>query len=246
MSETSNSSGTAIQICLQSMRFDRATTFTMKGFVIGLTQRNIDGDGQLYVSNAPFQVRRDGKAKTKDDEVYTWQGDGEVVFSTALDEDLDRIGLELYFVRDNRGIREIGGILQELLADEGELGQELAKVLESAASSAGGAAGQIIHLVRPAVRFVGKLLANKKDKVKIRADGSMLTSTLRGQLAADTSDRRCLSIPWGVRTSPDGKYCADADKGYFMTRWAFVESESPEAQVVVPQLPKDLRARLSA
>lgn len=84
----------ALQISLKALHFDRHTDYSMYGYVIGLAQRNIDGPGQLYLTQGSFKVRRDGRAGTKTDRVYRWDGDGELVFSTKLDG-LERVALDL-------------------------------------------------------------------------------------------------------------------------------------------------------
>ena len=234
----------AIQVSLKSMHFDRFTTHRMRGYVICLAQRNIDGAGQLYVSSASFPVRRDGKSKTKDDEVATWQGDGEVVFSTALDG-LERVGLDLFFVRDNRNIRDFGTVLEDALDEDDTTNGDLAKALVDAARAVSGASGQVIDLVQPAARFVGRLLARKRDRVKIRADGSLRLTTLLTEFEDDPDGDNDVEIPWGVRLRADGSKTRDADKGYFVTQWSLVETADPHASVIVPKLPKSLLARLS-
>jgi hypothetical protein len=234
----------AIQVSLKSMHFDRFTTHTMRGYVVCLAQRNIDGEGQLYASQTSFRVRRDGQAKTKEDEVYCWQGDGEMVFSTALDG-LECIGLEAYFIRDNRNIRDFGTVLADALDEDGDTGRALAAVLSAAATAAGGPAAPVIALAQPAARFVGKLLAKKKDKVKIRADGSLRVTTLMHEFAVDPDADNDIDVPWGVRKRADGAIQPDADRGYFLTQWSLVETANPDAQVVTPTLPDALVAKFN-
>jgi hypothetical protein len=220
----------ALQIALRSIHFDRVTTRMMFGYVIGLAQRNIDGDGQLYVSQGSFKVRRDGRVRTKDDEVYTWDGDGELVFSTKL-EGLERVGLDLYFVRDRRRLREFGGILRQAFGKDEGVGTKLADVLTSAIAAANPVSGAIVALTPQIARFVGKLLEKSKDKVKIRAEGSLKISTLMRDLEGRDEDDDDSTHRWGV---------SRADKGYFETEWDLVTMANPEGRVIQPELPADL------
>lgn len=224
----------ALQISLRSIHFDRFTDHMMFGYVIGLAQRNIDGGGQLYVSQGSFKVRRDGRVRTKDDEVYRWDGDGELIFSTKL-EGLERVGLDLYFVRDRRRLREFGGILRQAFSRDEGVGTKLADVLAASIEGANPISGAILALTPAVARFVGKLLEKKKDKVKIRAEGSLKISTLLRDLEDRDKDDDDSTHKWGV---------SRADKGYFETEWDLVTMADPERKVIQPELPPDLLARL--
>lgn len=234
----------AIQISLKSILFDRFTVATMRGYVVCLSQRNIDGEGQLFASRTSFRVRRDHKAKTKVDEVYTWQGDGQVVFSTPI-AGLERIDFDAYFIRDNQNIRDFGNVLDDALDAGGATGKAVAAAL-SAAATAAPVAAPIIGLAQPVAQYVGKLLAKKRDKVKIRADGSLRMTTLNNDFDQDPDADDDLDVPWGVRRLADGREVKDADRGFFKTQWSRVQMENPLAQVVKPQLPAELIAKLSS
>jgi hypothetical protein len=168
--------------------------------------------------------------RTKDDEVYRWDGDGELIFSTKLDG-LERVGLDLYFVRDRKRLREFGGILRQAFGKDEGVGTKLADVLTSAISAANPVSGAIVALTPQVARFVGKLLEKSKDKVKIRAEGSLKISTLKRDLENRDEDDDDSTHKWGV---------SRADKGYFETEWDLVTMANPESRVIQPELPADL------
>lgn len=220
----------ALQIYLRSIHFDRPTTHTMNGYVMGLSQRNINGKGQLYISHGSFRVRRDNRLKTRDDEVYCWDGDGELIFSTKR-EGLELVRLELYFIRDLRRLRKFGDILNDMFGKDKD-GSKIAKTISKAIVGADPIAGAIVLLTPKIVSVVGKILNACEDKVKIRAEGTLKFSTILADL--DKDDESSLR-KWGR---------SHADKGYFETKWDLVTMADPEAQVIRPSFTNDLQAEI--
>lgn len=222
----------ALQISLKELYLDRHTDYSMYGYVVGLAQRNIDGPGQLYVTQGSFKIRRDGRAATKTDRVYRWDGDGELIFSTKT-EGLERVGLDLYFVRDRRRMRDFGNVLREAF-EQDAIGSEVAKSVVRAIAKTNPSSSAIVALGPKVARFIGSLLAKKRDGVKVRAEGSLkLESIVADDEEAgddDVSERL-----WGR---------SRADKGYFVTEWDLVTMEDPERHVVPAKLPDDLVKRL--
>lgn len=222
----------ALQISLSSIHFDRHTDFSMFGYVVGLAQRNIDGPGQLYLSPGSFRVRRDGKAATKTDAVHVWDGDGEIIFSTPT-QGLERVSLDLYFVRDRARIRDFGHVLRELFAAD-EVGADLAKLLSSAIAKSNPATGAVVELLPKAARFVGRMLESQRDRVKIRAEGSLKMSTiLEDNTTGGDADNTRL---WGR---------SRADRGFFTTEWNLVTTDDPQRRVIPAELPEQLMTRFS-
>lgn len=228
MSESSNFN--ALQVSIRAMHFDRPTTPFMFGYVIGIAQRNVDGPGQLFVSQGSFKVRRDGNAVTKDDEVKRWEGDGEIVFSTPLDG-LDQIGLDLYFVRDNRRVRGFGDVLADAFGGDNATVNRAIQIIAGALPAAG-AGGALVALAPGVLKGFGGLLRRTPNRMKIRAEGSLRVSTL-DQRYADPDFSGL--IKWGLDHS---------DKGYFVTDWDYVTMANPEAVVRHPQIPEELASKI--
>lgn len=225
-----NDSFNALQITIRAMHFDRPTTLSMFGYVIGISQRNADGPGQLYLSQGSFKVKRDGNAASKDDTVKRWEGDGELVFSTKLDG-LDQVGLDLYFVRDNRRVRGFGGILEDAFGGGNATVNSAVKLI-SAALPAAGVPGAVVALAPGVLRGLGRILRKTPNRMKVRAEGTLRVSTLRQRFEDPEFDGE---LKWGIDHS---------DKGYFVTDWELVTMANPEVVVVHPQIPKALTDKI--
>lgn len=223
----------ALQIALKSIHFDRPTDHRMSGYVVGLAQRNIDGPGQLYVSQGSFKVRRDGDARTRDDEVFRWDGNGELIFSTKL-AGLEQVQLNLWFVRDRRRLREAGEVLKDMFGDADGLGSQLADVLGNAIGSTNPATGAIVALLPKVAKFIGGLLERTPDGVKIFSEGSVRMNQFFRDLDAEDL-REETEILWGQNL---------ADKGYFVTSWDLVTMSNPERVLTHPELPEPLKHRM--
>jgi hypothetical protein len=221
----------ALQVTIRALHFDRPTTVSMFGYVIGIAQRNADGAGQLYLSQGSFKVRRDGNAATRDDRVKRWEGDGELVFSTKLDG-LDQVGLDLYFVRDNRRVRGFGKVLEEALGGDNQTVNTAIEII-SGALPAAGVGGALVALAPGVLRGFGKLLRRAPNRMKVRAEGTLRLSTLRQRAEDPEFDGE---LKWGVDHS---------DKGYFVTDWDLVTMANPDVVVVHPQIPSELTERIA-
>ena len=224
----------ALQIYLNSIHFDRVTDRSMYGYVVGLIQANVNGPGQLYVSPGAFKVRRDNKPSTKDEKVFEWDGNGELIFSTAL-KGLDQVQMRLWFVRDRRRTRDAGAVLKDLF-DDGDskdaIGSKLATVLTTAIEGSNPTAAVILALVPGVAHYIGKRLEKVKNGVKIFGSGAeYLAPLLRGDDDGDDDDRDVSAKIWGGNK---------ADKGYFKTSWELVTMHKPESPLIQPKLPDDL------
>lgn len=218
-----------LQIFARSVHFDRLTTSSMWGYVIASIQTGKDERGQLYVSPASFPVRRDGRVRTRDDEVYAWDGDGVLLCSCPL-AGLERVALQLWFIRDNRRLRELGAVLRDALDDE--RGARLSQTLTTAIGGTSPVAGAIFDIGSGVARFVAGLLHARRDGIKIWARGSLPITALG---AAPGGGEAQLDRRWGA---------ARSDRGYFETRWALRRRADPMAPVFRPTLPQALRERL--
>lgn len=220
----------AVQIALKSIHFDRRTRRSMWGYVVGLVQRNTDGSGQLFISDGSFRVRRDNDPKTRVDQVYTYDADGKIIFSTQTDG-LESINLSLFFIRDRRRLREFGALLENTFS-ENELGAKIAKAVADSLKAGNPVGSLVFELVPEAMQFVGKLMAEKRDQVLIRAEGSLRMSTIADLVENDMDD----AFTWGE---------SQADKGFFTIDVDLVTMTNPHASVTFVTFPDALRDRVA-
>lgn len=130
-------------------------------------------------------------------------------------------------------MRDFGNVLEEAF-DESKVGSKLATALSKAAAGAAPGAAAIVGLAPPVARFIGRLLAKKRDGVKVRAEGSLKTTSLIIE-DEEAGDDDVSERVWGR---------SRADKGYFVTDWDLVTMRDPERRVVPAKLPASLVRQL--
>ncbi|MDC0721296.1 hypothetical protein [Nannocystis bainbridge] len=227
-----------LQIYLNEIMFDRATLEVMHGYVATFASASVDSrDGragdddecscQMYISPMAFRVQRENVAG-RADRIHQYDGDG-LLLASFPSKDLDSISLTSFFIRDHSRSRDTATMLENLFEGEGQ-GQALVDALLPLVKmlpSGGLAASAVIGLLPDVARLIARVLKNRRDAIKIYADGSLNFRDPARQVDSDQA--------WGK---------SRGDKGYFNTTWDFCTTRDPYAPVHRLTLPKSLKERL--
>ncbi|MCY1009551.1 hypothetical protein OV079_29100 [Nannocystis pusilla] len=188
--------------------FDRATLEVMHGYVATFASASVktqdDKDGkagkagddddecrcQMYISPMSFRVQRENVAG-RADRIHQYDGDG-LLLASFPSKDLESISLTSFFIRDHSRSRDTATLLDNLFEGEGQ-GQALVDTLLPLVRmlpNGGLAASAVIGLLPDVARLIARVLKNRRDAVKIYADGSLNFATPPGRSTAPRSGAR--------------------------------------------------------
>lgn len=232
-------SSEAIQVYLKEIFFDNPTVRrSMWGYVVSLATANIDDETQMWVSDSSFRTaRRDGNP-SNDDNVFSWDGMGRLIYSGPADG-FDSLALQVYLIRDASKVRESGAFLEELFDDGGagrDAYQQVKKLGDTVVASAAKALNavevstQVLAVTGSVTKVVGRAMQNKGDRKLIHADGTITIDALSRE-----ETRYSDGVEWGVNKG---------DKGYFEIRVVRRSVGNADATPRLVRLPEEISSRM--